>query len=137
MAIDQGLTTSFKEQILLGQHDLVTDVLKMALYTGFATLNNTTTVYSSLNEVVASGYTAGGEILTGVTVNAQGSVAYVNFNIVTWNAALTSRGALIYNASKGNKSIAVINFGADKTSTATFVVTPPANTATTAVIRLP
>lgn len=137
MAIEQGLTTSFKEQILLGQHDLVTDVLKMALYTGDATLNKATTVYTPQNEVIASGYIAGGEVLSGVTVNTQGSTAYVNFNSVTWNAAITSRGALIYNASKGNKTIAVINFGSDKTSSSVFVVTPPANTATTAVIRLP
>lgn len=137
MAIDQGLTTSFKQQILLGQHDLLTDTLKIALYTGLADLNYATTVYSTTNEVVASGYTAGGVVLTGVTVATQGLVAYVNFNPVTWNAALTARGALIYNASKANKSIAVINFGADKTSTTTFIVTPPANTATTAVIRLP
>jgi hypothetical protein len=137
MAIDQGLTTSFKQQILLGQHDLTTDTLKLALYTGLADLNYATTVYNTTNEVVAAGYTAGGIVLTGVTVSTQGLVAYVNFNPVSWNAALTSRGALIYNASKANKSVAVINFGADKTSTTTFVITPPADTATTAIIRLP
>jgi len=137
MAIDQGLTTSFKEQILLGQHDLVTDTLKMALYTGFANLNYATTVYTPTNEAVAAGYTAGGEIITGVTVTSQGLTAYVNFAPVSWNAAITARGALIYNASKANKSVAVINFGADKTSTSVFIVTPPANTATTAIIRLP
>jgi hypothetical protein len=137
MAIDQGLTTSFKEQILLGQHDLDTDTLKMALYTGFATLNYATTVYTPANEAVGAGYTAGGEIITGVTVTSQGLTAYVNFAPVSWNAAITARGALIYNASKANKSVAVINFGADKTSTSIFLVTPPANTATTAIIRLP
>ncbi len=137
MAIDQGLTTSFKEQILLGQHDLVTDTLRMALYTGFANLNYATTVYTPTNEVVAAGYTAGGAIITGVTVTSQGLTAYVTFAPVSWNAAITARGALIYNASKANKSVAVINFGADKTSTSVFLVTPPANTATTAIIRLP
>ncbi len=137
MAIEQGLTTSFKQQILLGEHDLITDVLKMALYTGVADLTYATLAYSATNEVVASGYTAGGQVLTGVTVSTSGLVAYVNFNPVSWSAAITARGALIYNSSKSNKSIAVINFGSDKTSNTTFVVTPPANTATSAVIRLP
>ena len=136
MAIQQGQTTSFKQQILLGQHDLSTDVLKIALYTPFATLGADTTVYSATNEIVASGYTAGGLVLVNVTVAASSGVAYVSFNNPSWNAAITARGALIYNSSKGNKSIAVLDFGSDKTSANTFTVTLPSNTASSAVIRI-
>jgi hypothetical protein len=73
--------------------------------------------------------------MLGITVSTSGTVAFVGFSNANWTAALTARGALIYNASKGNKSIAVLNFGADKTSTTTFTITMPANTATTALIR--
>jgi hypothetical protein len=135
MAIVQGQTTSFKAELYQAVHNLLTDTLKIALYTGNASLDSTTTVYSSTNEVVASGYTAGGNTLTGVTINTSDYTAYVNFNNTSWTSALTARCALIYNASKGNKSIAVIDFGSDKTSTTTFLITMPANTSTTALIR--
>jgi hypothetical protein len=135
MAIVQGQTTSFKAELYQAVHNLLTDTLKIALYTANASLDSATTVYSSTNEVVASGYTAGGNTLTGVTINTSGSTAYVNFNNTSWTSALTARCALIYNASKGNKAIAVIDFGSDKTSTATFTITMPANTSTTALIR--
>jgi hypothetical protein len=92
-------------------------------------------VYSTTEEVVAAGYTAGGNTLTDVTINSSAYTAYVNFANTSWTSALTARCALIYNASKGDKAIAVIDFGADKTSTVTFLVTMPANTATTALIR--
>jgi hypothetical protein len=133
--IAQTLTTSFKAQLYQGVHDLDTDVIKIALYTAPANLGADTTIYSATDEVVATGYTAGGVILAGITVNTLGTVAYVGFPNANWTAALTVRGALIYNSSKGNKSIAVLNFGADKTSTTTFTVTMPANTSTTALIR--
>jgi hypothetical protein len=142
--IIQGLTNSFRSEMLQGVHDLSTDTLKLALYTSGATLLPTTTVYSSTDEVVASGYTAGGATLTNVTIstqanvpNTQPAVVYVDFDDVTFNAALTARGALIYNASKANRSIAVLNFGSDKTSTTTFTVQMPQNTATDALIRFP
>jgi hypothetical protein len=137
MSIVQGLTDSFKQQILLGVHDLETDVLKMALYTAAADLNQTTTVYSAANETSGTGYSAGGKTLVNVTVQLSGSTAYVNFDDVSWNpASFTARCALIYNASKGNKSIAVLDFGSDKTSTTTFTVQLPADTATSAIIRI-
>lgn len=116
-------------------HALSTDTVKMALYTGNATLTEATTVYSSSNEVVATGYTAGGNTLTGVSISSAGNTAYVNWDNTSWSAALTARCALIYNASKGNKSIAILDFGSDKTSKTTFLVTMPANTSTTALIR--
>jgi hypothetical protein len=135
MSIVQTQTTSFKAELYQGVHDLTTDVIYIALYTASADLNEATTVYSSDNEVVASGYAAGGEVLTPVTVNSSGYTAYVGFPNVSWTASLTARCALIYNSSQGNKAIAVLDFGSDKTSTATFTITMPANTASAALIR--
>jgi hypothetical protein len=135
MSIVQTQTTSFKKELYQAIHDLSTDTIKIALYTGNADLNEATTVYSTTNEVSGTGYTAGGEIMTGVAISSSGYVAYVNWANVSWTAALTARCALIYNASKGNKSVAVLDFGSDKTSTTTFTITMPANTSTTALIR--
>jgi len=135
MSIVQTQTTSFKAQLYQGIHDLTTDVIKIALYTADANLNEATTVYSTTNEVVASGYSAGGLVLTPITVNSSGYTAYVGFPNVTWTAALTARCALIYNSSKANRSVAVLDFGADKTSTNTFTITMPPNTATDALLR--
>ena len=136
MSFDQTLTTSFKQECLLGVHDLATDTLKIALFTAEADLNANTTVYSTTNEVVGTGYSAGGVVLTGVTVLTSGTTAYVDFDNAVWTpAAFTARGALIYNFSKGNKSIAVLDFGSDKTATTSFTVQMPANTANAALIR--
>ena len=135
MSIVQTQTTSFKVQLYQAIHDLSTDTIKIALYTGAADLNADTTVYTTTNEVVASGYTAGGQVMTGVSISSSGYVAYANWANVVWTAALTARCALIYNASKGNKSVAVLDFGSDKTSTTTFTITMPSNTSTTALIR--
>ena len=132
--IVQTQTTSFKAELYQAVHNLLTDTLKIALYTANANLD-ADTVYSSANEVVAAGYTAGGATLTGVTLGTSGYTAYVNFNNVSWTTAVTARCALIYNTSKSNKSVAVLDFGADKTSTTTFLITMPQNTATTALIR--
>lgn len=136
MSIVQTQTTSFKAQLYQGIHDLTTDVIKIALYTANANLNADTTVYDSTNEVPATGtYPSGGSQLTPITVTTSGYTAYVSFPNITWTAAITARCALIYNASKGNKSVAVLDFGSDKTSTATFTVTMPVNGATTSLIR--
>jgi hypothetical protein len=136
VSIVQTQTTSFKAQLYQGIHDLTTDVIKIALYTANADLNADTTVYSSTNEVAATGtYVAGGATMTGITVSTSGSTAYVGFDNVSWTAALTARCALIYNSSKGDKSVAVLDFGSDKTSVTTFLITMPANTSTTALIR--
>jgi hypothetical protein len=133
--IVQTQTTSFKAEVYQAVHDLLTDTIKIALYTADANLDADTTVYTTLNEVVASGYTAGGEVMTGVALNTSGYTVYVNWANVSWSTAVTARCALIYNASKSNKSIAVLDFGSDKTSTGTFTITMPANTATSALIR--
>jgi hypothetical protein len=123
---------------MLGEHDLDTDVIKIALFTDAATLGASTTAYSTTNEVVGTGYTAGGETLSSVTVTLDGSVAIVDFADVTWtSASFTARGALIYNSSKSNKAVAVFDFGSNRTSSdGDFVVVVPAAAAATAVIRL-
>jgi hypothetical protein len=135
MSIVQTQTTSFKTQLYQGVHDLTTDQIYVALYTAFVDLNASTTVYTTTNEVVATGYTAGGQLMTGVTVASYNYTAYVNFANVVWaNSTITARCALIYNHSKGDKSIAVLDFGSDKTQTG-FTITMPSNTYTTALIR--
>ena len=130
----QTQTTSFKAELYTGVHNLLTNTLKIALYTAAADLNEATTVYSSVNEVSGTGYNPGGVPLTGVTINSSGYTAYVDFADVVFNASVTARCALIYNFTQGNKSIAVLDFGSDKTST-NFTITMPANTATAALIR--
>jgi hypothetical protein len=136
MAIVQTQTTSFKAQLYQGIHDLTTDVIKIALYTASADLNENTTVYSSINEVPATGtYALGGAQLTPITVSSSGYTAYVGFPNISWTGAITARCALIYNVTQGNKSIAVLDFGSDKTSTTTFTITMPVNGPTTSLIR--
>jgi Flp pilus assembly secretin CpaC len=136
MSIIQTQTTSFKAQLYQGIHDLTTDVIKIALYTANANLNEDTTVYSSTDEVPATGtYALGGAQLTPITVSSSGYTAFVGFPNISWTGAITARCALIYNATQGNKSVAVLDFGSDKTSIGTFTITMPANTATAALIR--
>jgi hypothetical protein len=120
------VTNSFKEQLLLGVHDFSTDVIKIALYTNAATIDNSTTVYSATNEVSGAGYTAGGKTLT-CTVTLSGNYAILDFADISWTtASFTSRGALVYNSSKANKSIFVLDFGTDKVvSSGTFTVQFP------------
>jgi hypothetical protein len=133
MAFDQTLTTQAK---LVALQALATGTLKMALYTANADLGAGTLTYTTTDEVGGTGYTAGGNVLTGVTVLTSGTTAYLDFDNVVWNPAnFTARGALIYNTSLGNLAVAVLDFGADKTTTTTFTVQTPANTADAALIR--
>jgi len=134
MAIVQTQTTSFKKELYQAVHNLSTNTLKIALYTANADLNENTTVYSATNEVTGTGYVAGGVVLTGITISSSGYTAYVDFADVVFNAAVTARCALIYNVTQGNKSIAVLDFGSDKTSS-NFTITMPTNTVSTALIR--
>lgn len=140
MAITQAMCTSFKVDLFGGVQDLDTDTIKMALYTSAASLDASTTAYTTSNEVSSSGtnYTAGGNTLTSPVITSSGTTAYVDFADTTWsNATFTARGALIYNASKSNKAIAVLDFGADKTATAgDFVVQMPTADASNALIRI-
>ena len=136
MAIQQGLCSSFKQESWLGIHDLDTDVLKMALYTAAADLSQATTAYTPTGEISGTGYISGGIPLTGVQVLLSGTTAYVTFDNPTWaNASFVCRGALIYNTSKANRAIAVLDFGADKTASGTFTVQLPAATAAAALLR--
>jgi hypothetical protein len=136
MAIVQTQTTSFKAQLYQGIHDLTTDVIKIALYTASADLNENTTVYSSTDEVANTGtYSQGGAQLTPITIGTSGYTAFVGFPNISWTGAITARCALIYNVTQGNKSIAVLDFGSDKTSTTTFTITMPTNGPTTSLIR--
>ena len=137
MAIAQSLCSSFKTEILLGVHDLDTDVLKIALYTSAANLGAATTVYTTTDEVVGTGYVAGGNTLTGATVSLDGTTAVVTFDNTSWSASITARGALIYNSSKSDKAIAVLDFGSDKTSSSgVFPITFPPATAGSAIIQV-
>jgi len=137
MSIVQTQTTSFKAQLYQGIHDLTTDVIKIALYTANANLNEDTTVYSTTDEVQPTGsYSLGGSQLTPITVSTSGYTAYVGFPNISWTGAITARCALIYNDTvAGKPSIAVLDFGSDKTSTATFTITMPVNGPTTSLIR--
>jgi O-acetylhomoserine/O-acetylserine sulfhydrylase-like pyridoxal-dependent enzyme len=123
-----------------GTFNFTSGTFKIALYTNAATLDATTTAYTSSGEVVASGYTAGGLALTVSQVPTLGagggSVAYISFSNAVWNAALTARGALIYESTTGNPAVCVLDFGADKTSTSAFTVQFPATNNTSAIIRI-
>ena len=140
--IVQGQTTIFKQNLLSGLENFntgTTYTYKIALYDALANLDNSTLAYTSTNEVVGTGYTAGGATLTPIVPNSNSSAntAWVSFNNVTWSpASFTCRGALIYNATTG-AAVAVLNFGSDKTVTnQTFTVTFPSAVADTAIIRI-
>jgi hypothetical protein len=129
----------FRTGMMNGSYNFSTGVFYIALYTNAATLDYTTAAYTSTGEVVASGYTAGGiqvpVVVTPTTgSNTASTTAYMNFGNVTWNAALTARGALIYQ--QGGGAVCVLDFGNDKTSTNTFTVQFPSASTTSAIIRL-
>lgn len=152
MAITQAMTTSFKAELMLGVHDFrVTggDTFKLALYTSSATLDATTTAYTTSNEVVGAGYTAGGGTLSNLGGSVtSGTTAFTDFSDLTFaSATITARGALIYNTTPSaqsnsnttltNPAVAVLDFGSDKTSTdGDFTIIFPAATNTTAIIRI-
>ena len=143
MAIAQGATNTFKVGLPSGTFNFNSGSFKIALFDGTASIGPDTTAYTAgmTGEVVASGYTAGGQALTVTQVPTIGNqtgnaTVYLSFANVTWTAALTARGALIYQVGGGDPSICVLDFGADKTSTTTFTVQFPAATNTAAIIRI-
>ena len=147
MAISQAMCTSFKVELMTGTHNFTNgaDVFKLALFRNTAAIAGTfgaaTTNYSQMgaDEVVGTGYTAGGYTLTNVTPTSGGTTGFVDFSPnPSWdNATLTSSGALIYNSTDGGAAVAVLDFGADKISTAgTFTVILPADDSTNAIIRI-
>jgi hypothetical protein len=131
--------TSAKVGFLTGTYTPLADTMKIALYTNSATLDATTTIYTTSGEVVGTGYTAGGNTLTGNAISSGGTTAWLTFSDSSWTTATitNARGALIYDSSQSNAAIAVLDFGADKTSTAgTFTVQMPVAAASTALIRI-
>jgi hypothetical protein len=138
------MSTSFKKQILEGEHNFKSsggNVFKIALYTSSATLDSSTTAYSATNEVTGTGYTAGGKTLTNVSPTTSGTTAFVDFNDVTWTTAtITARGALIYNSTSANytnPAVAILDFGSDKSSSAgDFTIQFPTPDASNAIIRI-
>jgi len=136
------MCTSFKNEILRGVHNFATggNSFKLALYTNSATFDAATTAYTTTNEVGASGsYAAGGGELTKAGVTSTGTTAITDFSDLSFTTAtITARGALIYNdTATGDPTVAVLDFGSDKTSTAgTFTIVFPAATATGAIIRI-
>ena len=127
---------TFKTGLMNGSFNFTTDTFKIAIYTNAASLDANTTAYTTTGEVVASGYTAGGNILVVTqvpTLGNSGSTAYISFNNAVWTAALTARGALIYTASG---AVCVLDFGSDKTSPMIFTVEFPPASNTSAIIRL-
>jgi hypothetical protein len=147
MSIAQTTTTSFRVELLQAVHNFgptSPNTFKIALYTGAANIGPTTTAYTTSNEVVGTGYTAGGNTLTISTYPTSGNntnfvpTAYISFANTSWtSASFTCRGALIYNATQGNKSVAVLDFGSDKTvSNDTFQIIFPVSDANSAIVRI-
>lgn len=124
---------SFKTALLNGDVDFAVDTIKMALYTESASLNETTVSYTATGEASGGDYVAGGQALT-PTVSSSGGVSYVTFNNITWNGAITARGALIYK--DAGTAIAVLDFGTDKVSTTSFVIQFPPGNSSSAILRL-
>jgi hypothetical protein len=141
MAITSTLTTSFKVELLTGTHNFTNtsgNSFKLALYTSSATLGATTTAFTTTGQASGTNYTSGGSALTNVTPSATGTTAVTDFNDLTFSTAtITARGCMIYNDTNADKSVATIDFGGDKTSTAgDFTVVFPAKAASTAIIRI-
>ena len=155
MAITTAMATSFKSELLQGIHNFhngsgggtttttgTGNTFKIALFTSSATMSASTTAYATTNEVSGTGYTAGGNTLTNVDPTTSGTTALTDFADTTWSSAsITARGALIYNSSTtagtANRAVAVLDFGADKTSTSgDFTIQFPAADASNAIIRI-
>jgi hypothetical protein len=128
---------TFKTGLMNGTFNFTSGSFYLALYTNSATLNEDTTAYTATGEASGGNYVAGGNLLTiaQVPTVGNGDTAYISFNNTSWTGAITARGALIYKAGAGG-AVCVLDFGADKTSTATFTVQFPAITNTSAIIRI-
>ena len=139
MAITQAMCTQFKRDVMLGLHDLDTDTIKIALYTNAATLNATTTAYTTSNEVAnGNGYTTGGVTLANASVIVNSTSGCFDSDNPEWTSAtFTARGALIYNDTESDLAIAVLDFGGDfAVAGGTFRIVFPAQTANTAIVRI-
>jgi len=135
------LCTSFKKEVLEGLHDFNAsggNTYKLALYTNSASFTAATTVYTTSNEISGTGYSAGGGTLTNIDPTTSGTTAFIDFADLTFSSAtITARGALIYNSTNGNRTVCVLDFGADKTSTAgDFTIVFPTADASNAIVRI-
>jgi hypothetical protein len=130
---------TLRSGLVNGTINFATDTFYLALYTNAATLDQTTTAYTVTGEATGGNYVAGGLVVTATigseANNAGGSTTYVNFSSPAWTGVITARGALIYTPGD-NGAVCVLDFGSDKTSTTSFTVQMPANTSTSALIRL-
>ncbi len=129
---------TLRSGLVNGTINFATDTFYLALYTNAATLDATTTAYTATGEATGGNYVAGGQIVTATTASettANGSTTYVNFSSPAWTGNITARGALIYTPGD-NGAVCVLDFGSDKTSAVSFTVQMPANTSTSALIRL-
>ena len=141
MSITSALCTSFKQEILVGTHNFTAtsgNTFKLALYTSSATLNASTTAYTTSNEVSGTGYTAAGAALTSVTPTTSSTTAFCDFADLTFSSStITANGALIYNDTQSDKAVCTLAFGGDKTSTAgDFTIQFPTADASDAILRL-
>jgi len=137
MALEQGATNAFATGLMNGVYNFTTNSFKIALYTGSATLGPDTAVYTSSNEVVATGYTAGGIALpVSVVPISANDVTYISFANVTWYGSITARGALIYQDGGSNPTVCVLDFGSDKTSITSLTIQFPTANSTNAIIRI-
>ncbi len=139
--ITQALCSSFKAELAKGIHDFTAstgDTFKIALYVSGATMNANTTTYSTSFEIAGTGYTLGGAALTSTTPYLSGATAIIDFADVTWtDATFTARGAMIYNSTKANRAVMILDFGSDRTvSSGTFTITFPAPDASSAILRI-
>jgi len=133
-----ALCTSYLKELLEGLHQS-TDVYKIALYTASASLSEATAAYSATSEVAGAGYSAGGLSLEEYTSGSSGKTAFIDWTTdPSWPAStITARYALIYNSSRSNKAVAVIDFGSNKSSTnGTFTIELPAGNSSNAIIRI-
>lgn len=129
---------TLRSGLINGTINFATDTFYLALYTNESTLDQTTTAYTTTGETTGGNYVAGGQIVTatvGTETTPSGSITYINFSSPSWTGVITARGALIYTPGD-NGAVCVLDFGSNKTSTNTFPVTMPANTSTSALIRL-
>jgi hypothetical protein len=138
MPIIGGSVDSFKEELFRAIHDFGSDAFKIALYSDAADLGPTTTAYSSTHEVSGTGYTAGGASITIFAIGKSQGVSYVDISDVSWPGAnFTARAALIYNTTKANRAVMVLDFAGTRTFDSSHnIITFPQPTAQTAVLRI-
>jgi|TARA_R100000482_G_scaffold123647_2_gene74129 hypothetical protein len=132
------LCTSFKSELLQAVHNFSSHTFKLALFTNSATLDASTTAYSTSNEVSGTGYSAGGATVSSITINTSGTTVFIDFADITFsNSTITARGALLYNSSASDKAVAVFDFGADQaSSSSTFTINVPTADASSAIVRI-